>query len=154
MSLVRDTNTVFLSWTNTFTSQLRATSTSFNYPLGARSRSSPANPARLTPTFNKSIYRRYKVFMKTLTITDAKKNLGRWLTAAARGEDIGIICGADIVALRKVNVESTDYAQREYSATPEQVAALEKATERRYRRMKRSKKLVLVGAQELRDMLE
>jgi hypothetical protein len=92
--------------------------------------------------------------MKTLTITDAKKNLGRWLTAAARGEDIGIICGADIVALRKVNVESTDYAQREYGATPEQVAALEKATEQRYRRMKRSKKLVLVGAQKLRDMLE
>jgi antitoxin (DNA-binding transcriptional repressor) of toxin-antitoxin stability system len=28
--------------------------------------------------------------MKTLTITDAKKNLGRWLTAAGRGEDIGL----------------------------------------------------------------
>ena len=62
--------------------------------------------------------------MKTLTITDAKKNLGRWLAAAARGEDIGIVCGADIVALRKVDVESTDYAQREYGALPEQVAAL------------------------------
>jgi antitoxin (DNA-binding transcriptional repressor) of toxin-antitoxin stability system len=95
-----------------------------------------------------------KTFMKTLTITDARKNLGRWLTAAARGEDIGIICGADIVALRKVDVESTDYAQREYGATPEQVASLEKATERRYQRMKRSKKLVSVGAKELRDMLE
>jgi antitoxin (DNA-binding transcriptional repressor) of toxin-antitoxin stability system len=31
--------------------------------------------------------------MKTLTITDAKKNLGRWLAAAARGEDIGIVSG-------------------------------------------------------------
>lgn len=92
--------------------------------------------------------------MKTLTITDAKRNLGRWLTAAARGEDIGIICGADIVALRKVNVESTDHGQREYGATPEQVASLEKATERRYQRMKRSKKLVSVGAKELRNMLE
>jgi hypothetical protein len=92
--------------------------------------------------------------MKTLTITDAKKNLGRWLTAAVRGEDIGIICGADIIALRKVNVESTDYAQREYGATPEQVAALEKATEQRYRRLKRTKKLVSVGAEELREMLE
>ena len=108
----------------------------------------------ITLRLDKPIYRRYKVFMRTLTITDAKKNLGRWLTAAARGEDIGIICGADIVALRKVNVESTDYAQREYSATPEQVTALENATEQRYRRMKRSKKLVLVGAQELRAMLE
>jgi len=92
--------------------------------------------------------------MKTLTITDAKKNLGRWLAAAARGEDIGIICGADIVALRKVNVESADYAQREYGATPEQIARLETATEQRYRTMKRSKKLVLVGARELREMLE
>jgi antitoxin (DNA-binding transcriptional repressor) of toxin-antitoxin stability system len=114
----------------------------------------PATSTVVVVTFDKPLYRRYKVFMKTLTITDAKKNLGRWLTAAARGEDIGIICGSDIVALRKVNVESTDYAQREYSATPEQVAALEKATEQRYRRMKRSKKLVSVGAQELRDMLE
>ena len=60
--------------------------------------------------------------MKTLTITDAKKNLGRWLEAAARGEDIGIVCGADIVALRKVDIESTDYVQREYGATPKQVA--------------------------------
>ncbi len=92
--------------------------------------------------------------MKTLTITDAKKNLGRWLAAAARGEDIGIVCGADIVALRKVNVESTDYAQREYNATPEQVAALEEATDQRYRRLRRSKKLTTTTAQELRKMLE
>ena len=92
--------------------------------------------------------------MKTLTITDAKKNLGRWLAAAARGEDIGIVCGADIVALRKVNVESTDYAEREYGVTPEQVASLEKATERRYQRLKRGKKLSSITAQELRKMLE
>ena len=92
--------------------------------------------------------------MKTLTITDAKKNLGRWLAAAARGDDIGIICGADIVALRKVDVESTDYAQREYGATAAQVAALEKATEQRYQRLKRGKKLALMTAQDLRKMLE
>jgi antitoxin (DNA-binding transcriptional repressor) of toxin-antitoxin stability system len=92
--------------------------------------------------------------MKTLTITDAKKNLGRWLAAAARGEDIGIICGADIVALRRVDVESTDYAQREYGAGPERVAALEKATEQRYRRLKRNKKLSSTTAEELRKMLE
>ena len=46
--------------------------------------------------------------MKTLTITDAKKNLSRWLDAAARGQDIGIIRGAEIIALRRVEVESTD----------------------------------------------
>ena len=92
--------------------------------------------------------------MKTLTITDAKKNLGRWLAAAARGDDIGIVCGADIIALRKVEVQSTDYAQREYAATPEQVATLDKATDRRYRRLKRSGKLVTVTADQLRKMLE
>jgi hypothetical protein len=103
---------------------------------------------------DRTILRRYKVFMKTLTITDAKKNLGRWLAAAARGEDIGIVCGADIVALRKVDVESTDYAQREYGAIPEQVAALEKATEQRYRRLKQRKKLASITPQELRKMIE
>ena len=92
--------------------------------------------------------------MKTLTITDAKKNLGRWLAAAAKGEDIGIVCGADIVALRKVEVESTDYARREYGATPEQVAALEKATEHRYQRLKRGKKLKTIAGQDLRKVLE
>jgi antitoxin (DNA-binding transcriptional repressor) of toxin-antitoxin stability system len=46
--------------------------------------------------------------MKTLTITEAKRSLGRWLSAAARGEDIGIVTGADIIALRKVEVDSTD----------------------------------------------
>jgi antitoxin (DNA-binding transcriptional repressor) of toxin-antitoxin stability system len=92
--------------------------------------------------------------MKTLTITDAKKNLSRWLDAAARGQDIGIICGADIIALRKVEVESTDYAQREYGTTQEQIAAFEEATEKRYRRLKRSGKLVTVTTEQLRKMLE
>ena len=92
--------------------------------------------------------------MKTLTITDAKKNLSRWLAAAARGDDIGIVCGADIIALRKVEVESRDYAQREYGAAPEQVAALDKATDKRYRRLKQAGELVTVTAEELRKMLE
>jgi antitoxin (DNA-binding transcriptional repressor) of toxin-antitoxin stability system len=91
--------------------------------------------------------------MKTLTITDAKKNLSRWLAAASNGEDIGIICGADIIALRKVTVESTDYGQREYGATPEQIAALEVATDRRYRKLKRSGELVTVTTEQLRKMI-
>jgi antitoxin (DNA-binding transcriptional repressor) of toxin-antitoxin stability system len=91
--------------------------------------------------------------MKTLTITEAKRNLGRWLTAAARGEDIGIVAGADIIALRKVEVESTDYADREYGATPQQVERLEKATEARYERLRRGGKLKTTTAAELRKML-
>ena len=91
--------------------------------------------------------------MKTLTITEAKKNLSRWLTAAARGEDVGIVNGADIIALRKVEVESTDYAQREYGATPDQVAALEKATDKRYRALRQSGQLVTVTDKQLRKMI-
>jgi antitoxin (DNA-binding transcriptional repressor) of toxin-antitoxin stability system len=92
--------------------------------------------------------------MKTLTITDAKKNLSRWLDAAARGQDIGIVRGAEIIALRRVEVESTDYAQREYAATPEQIAAFADSTDKRYRRLKRSGKLVTVSTEQLRNLLE
>jgi len=90
--------------------------------------------------------------MKTLTITDAKKNLSRWLDAAARGQDIGIIRGAEIIALRRVEVEVTDYAQREYGATPEQIAAFADACEKRYRRLSRSGKLVTVTSEQLRSL--
>jgi hypothetical protein len=91
--------------------------------------------------------------MKTLTITEARKNLGRWLAAALSGEDIGIICGAEIIGLRKVAVESADYAQREYGASPEHVAALEKATDRRYGKLKRSGELVTVTTAQLRKVI-
>ncbi len=33
--------------------------------------------------------------MKTLTIADAKKNLSKWLQAAAQGEEVAIVSGAD-----------------------------------------------------------
>lgn len=91
--------------------------------------------------------------MKTITITAAKKNLGRLLSAAARGEDIGIVCGSDIIALRKVDVEAIDYAQRQYAATAEDVATLEKSVDRRYRRLARSRKLVTASAEQLRKLL-
>ena len=91
--------------------------------------------------------------MKTLTITEAKKNLGHWLAAAARGEEIGIISGADVIALRKVAVEATDYAQREYGVSPEQVRVVEEATDDRYRQLKRTGKLVTATAEQLRKML-
>lgn len=76
------------------------------------------------------------------------------MDAAARGQDIGIIRGADIIALRRVEVESTDYAQREYAATPEHIAAFADATEKRYQRLKRSGKLVSVTPERLKGLLE
>src|SRR5205807_10017172 len=79
--------------------------------------------------------------MKTLTITDARKNLGKWLQAAAQGEDIGIVSGADIIALRKVEVEPTDYAWREYSVTAEEVARYEQGAVAEHERLRKAGEL-------------
>jgi antitoxin (DNA-binding transcriptional repressor) of toxin-antitoxin stability system len=46
--------------------------------------------------------------MKTITITEAKRRLGEYLQRAAAGEDIGIVSGADIISLRKVEVVAAD----------------------------------------------
>lgn len=76
--------------------------------------------------------------MRTLTITDAKKNLGKWLAAAARGEEIGIIAGSQIFAIAPVEVRTKnwwdklpvdeEYLRSEYGLEPEQA---EKALARR-----------------------
>jgi len=63
--------------------------------------------------------------MKTLTITDARQNLGHWLKLAANGEEVGVIVGSDIIALRKVNIQATDYAYQEYGLSPLQVQEAE-----------------------------
>jgi hypothetical protein len=49
--------------------------------------------------------------MKTFTITEAKKVLGALLKRAGAGEEIGIVCGAEIIALRKVEVTARDFHQ-------------------------------------------
>ena len=56
--------------------------------------------------------------MLTLTPTTARGNLSKLLRRALKGDDIGIVVDGKIVALRPVQVESTDYAMREYGATP------------------------------------
>jgi hypothetical protein len=84
--------------------------------------------------------------MKTLTITEAKKNLSRWLQEAAGGKDVAIIAGDSIIALRKVEVEPVDYtyAMREYGATPAELDHFEKAVDERYRQQKQADKLMTV----------
>jgi len=62
--------------------------------------------------------------MQTLSPTKARSNLTFWLKAAACGEDVGILYGDQIIALRPVTVEATDYALREYSATEADVNRL------------------------------
>ena len=92
--------------------------------------------------------------MTTLTVTDAKKNLGKWLKAAARGEDIGIVSGADVIALRKVEVESSDYAWREYGVTAQEVEAYEKRVDARYERLKQAGELRRMTAADVRKEIE
>ena len=59
--------------------------------------------------------------MKTLTVTDARARLGYWINRARRGEEIGIISGADLFELRPVQVTAIDYAEREYGLTKEEM---------------------------------
>ena len=60
--------------------------------------------------------------MKTLTATQARQNLGTWLHKAIAGEDIGILCDGEIVALRPVKVYSEDYALQEYGLSKAEMA--------------------------------
>jgi hypothetical protein len=95
--------------------------------------------------------------MKTLTITDAKKNLGRWLSAAARGENIGIISGADIIALHKVEVEAVDdysYAMREYAVTRKELDQFGKAVDQHIAQERRGGRLIKTTPQQLRNQID
>lgn len=64
--------------------------------------------------------------MTTLTPTSARLNLSSLLRRALKGDDIGIVLDGKIIALRPVEVESTDYAMREYGVTADELAAFEK----------------------------
>ena len=61
--------------------------------------------------------------MTTLSPTEARKNLTSFLKRSIKGEDIGIVCGGRIVALRPVDVYSEDYALREYGVTEKELNA-------------------------------
>jgi antitoxin (DNA-binding transcriptional repressor) of toxin-antitoxin stability system len=67
--------------------------------------------------------------MTTLTITKARANLSQLLERAKKGEDIGIVSGDQIVALRPVTVSSDDYAWREYGVTPAEMKRFEERVE-------------------------
>jgi hypothetical protein len=64
--------------------------------------------------------------MTTLSPTKARSNLTAWLKKAAAGEDIGILFGDQVIALRPVEVESSDYAQKEYGVTKKELARFTK----------------------------
>ena len=58
--------------------------------------------------------------MKTLTVTEGRQNLGVWLKRALLGDDIGFVVDGRVVALRPVEVHSSDYLLREYGVSEPQ----------------------------------
>jgi len=58
--------------------------------------------------------------MTTLTVTDARQKLGYWLKRAERGEEIGVLFGSSVFALRKVPIQAADYMEQEYGLTKEE----------------------------------
>ena len=69
--------------------------------------------------------------MKTLSPTQARSNLSSLLKRAANGEDIGILHGDQVIALRPVTVHSDDYAMREYGVTEKELDRFVKRMNRR-----------------------
>ncbi len=65
--------------------------------------------------------------MTTLTVTDARQKLGYWLKRAERGEEIGVLFGSSVFALRKVPIQAADYMEQEYGLTK---AEADRAAER------------------------
>lgn len=64
--------------------------------------------------------------MKTLTITEGRGRLGFWLKKAVEGDDIGFMFEGKVVALRPVEVYSSDYALQEYGVSEREMAAAER----------------------------
>ena len=83
-----------------------------------------------------SIVRPFRDIMKTLTATEARQNLGTWLSRALKGEDIGIVCEGKIIALRPVNIYSEDYALIEYGLSADELRRAEKNIVRKLRHEK------------------
>ncbi len=78
----------------------------------------PTQSATVCQLDHWTIWSLHIVYMKTLTVTEARKNLSSWLRRAKAGEDIGIIDGNRIIALRPVEVISADRVEVQEIAVP------------------------------------
>ena len=76
--------------------------------------------------------------MTTLSPTQARTNLSSLLKRAAKGEDIGILHGGQVIALRPVTVHSDDYALREYGVTEKELDRFVKRTDRQIARERKA----------------
>jgi antitoxin (DNA-binding transcriptional repressor) of toxin-antitoxin stability system len=79
--------------------------------------------------------------MTTLSPTQARVNLSSLLKRAANGEDIGILHGDKIIALRPVAVHADDYALREYDVTEQELDRFVKRTDRQITQERKAGKI-------------
>jgi antitoxin (DNA-binding transcriptional repressor) of toxin-antitoxin stability system len=76
--------------------------------------------------------------MTTLSPTQARVNLSSLLKRAAKGEDIGILHGDTVIALRPVTVHADDYALREYGVTEQELNRFVKNVDRQINRERKT----------------
>ncbi|MBA2586710.1 MAG: hypothetical protein H0U99_09535 [Chthoniobacterales bacterium] len=76
--------------------------------------------------------------MTTLSPTQARTNLSSLLKRAAKGEDIGILHGDQVIALRPVSVHSDDYALREYGLAEKELDRFVERADRQIARERRA----------------
>lgn len=79
--------------------------------------------------------------MQTLSLTQAKQNLGKYARRALRGEDVGLVVDGQIIALRPVEVYSEDYALAEYGVTGEQLGRVVRLIDEETAQARRAGKL-------------
>ena len=79
--------------------------------------------------------------MTTLSPTQARSNLSSLLKRAAKGEDIGILHGDQVIALRPVTVHSDDYAFQEYGVTEVELDAFVRRTRKHIARHRKAGKM-------------
>ena len=81
--------------------------------------------------------------MTTLSPTQARINLSSLLKRAAKGEDIGILHGDQVIALRPVKVHSDDYVLQEYGVTEQELDQFVSRTKQRIARHRKAGKMTI-----------
>jgi antitoxin (DNA-binding transcriptional repressor) of toxin-antitoxin stability system len=92
--------------------------------------------------------------MTTLSPTQARINLSSLLKRAAKGEDIGILHGDQVIALRPVKVHSDDYALREYGVTEDQLDSFVRRTKQRIARHRKAGKMTIFSGDIEKDIAD
>jgi antitoxin (DNA-binding transcriptional repressor) of toxin-antitoxin stability system len=92
--------------------------------------------------------------MTTLSPTQARTNLSALLKRAAKGEDIGILHGGQVIALRPFKVHSDDYALQEYGVTAAELDAFVLRMRQRVARHRRADRMTIFSGDIEKDIAD